>query len=148
MKKLIGALTALVLAAPAVHASGLPSPVPAARAAEVNVFAGGGTQLTNGYFFPGTTIYNDGELVGVPMEVPQGSDLRFVNLDHFVVAGGAHKITSFKRVKRGGRMVPLFSSKLIDGPGEALVITSHLKPGVYAYYCPVHNGMLGQIEVK
>ena len=146
MRKLIGALTALVLAASAANASALPNPAPAA--AEVNVFAGGGTQLTNGYFFPGTTVSNDGELVGVPLEVPQGSDLKFVNLDHFVVAGGSHKITSFKRVKRGGRLVPLFSSKLISGPAETLVITSHLKPGVYAYYCPVHNGMLGQIEVK
>lgn len=148
MKRLISVLTVLVLGAPAVQAAAAPVEAPAPAAAEVTIFAGGGTQLTNGYFFPGTAVSNDGEIVGVPMEVAQGSDIRFVNLDHFVVAGGSHKMTSFKKVKRGGRKVPLFSSKMVAGPGEDLVITSHVKPGIYAFYCPVHNGMLGQIEVK
>lgn len=116
--------------------------------ADATLFAGGGTQLSNGYFFPGTAVYQDGEYVGIPLEVAQGSNIRFVNLDHFIVAGGGHKVVSYDRIKKKGRSVPLFVSPMVDGPGQAVVKTSHVKPGVYPFFCPIHSGMVGQIEVK
>ena len=151
MRKLVAALVALVLTAPAVSAApSRLSLLPTGSAAEpVRIFAGGGTQLSSGVFFPGTAVANnDGTLTGEPYVVPAGSDLLLTNVDHFVVAGGAHGIKSFKKVKRGGRSVPLFASKMIAGPGEGLAITSHVKPGTYAYYCPIHPGMLGQITFE
>lgn len=151
MRKLVAALVALVLTAPAVSAApSSASLLPTSNAAEpVRIFAAGGTQVSSGIFFPGTAIANDdGTLTGEPYVVPAGSDLLLTNADHFVVAGGAHGITSFKKVKRGGKRVPLFASKMVAGPGEALVVTSHVKPGTYAFYCPIHAGMLGQLTFE
>ncbi len=147
----MAALVAVVLAAPVAQAAPLSAPhLPGSEAAEeTRLFAGGGTLVTNGFFFPGTAFADeDGEFTGEPYVVPKGNNIRFTNLDHFVVAGGAHGIRSFKRVKRGKKKVPLFASKLVDGPGEALVITEHVKRGTYAYYCPVHSGMLGLLKFE
>lgn len=150
-------LTALVLTAPLGQAlaadAALPLEAPSG-AEEVVIFAGGGTQLSSGYFFPGTRVSDgDGGTSGAPpTSVPKGANIRFVNLDHFIVAGGAHKITSFAKVKVGKkgkkRKVPLFSSETVDGPGQTTVKTSHVKPGTYLYYCPIHSGMLGAIKVE
>jgi hypothetical protein len=149
MRKLIALLTALLVAAPVAQATAsVGTSVPGLSYAESYVFAGGGTQASNGYFFPGTTVFQNGEYYGVPLEVPQGSDLQFVNLDHFAVAGGGHKIVSYDRVKRGKKKVPLFASKMVDGPGQDLVEFSHVEAGTYRYYCPIHNGMLGTLVVK
>jgi hypothetical protein len=150
MRKLIVILTVLLVAAPVAQAVAAPglSLDGGVNAADATLFAGGGTQLSNGYFFPGTTIFQDGDYIGVPLQVSQGSNVQFVNLDHFVVAGGGHKVISYEQMKRKGKKVPLFASKMIDGPGETTIKTSHVKPGVYTFFCPIHNGMLGQIEVK
>ncbi|MDP9067147.1 MAG: hypothetical protein M3N53_02210 [Actinomycetota bacterium] len=146
MRKLIGVLTALALLAAFGGRAAAGSPL-TASGADVTVYAAGGTQLSNGFFFPGTAIANGNDYIGEPLVVPEGSNLRFFNLDVSAFAG-AHKITSFKRVKRAGKKVPLFASKLVDGPGEDLVITSHVKPGTYPYFCPIHAGMFGLIEVR
>ena len=132
-------LVALVVGSLSVPAAALP------LAGEALVFAGGGTPVTNGIFFPGTAFANGNEISGAPpVEVKRGSNFEFVNLDEAVVANG-HKIQSFKR-KRGR---PLFQSELLTKPGQkSLVVTSHLKPGVYAYFCVNHSGMLGRIEIK
>ena len=153
MSKLLAILTAVVLAAPAAQASAhAPDVPPVAAAEEVTIFAAGGTQLTSGYFFPGTRFSdgNGGTTGAEPTVVPRGSNIRFINLDHYIVSGGAHKVTSFKKVraKKSKRKVPLFSSEYVDGPGETMVKTSHVKPGTYLYYCPIHNGMLGAIKVE
>src|SRR5687768_4731386 len=90
------------------------------------VFAGGGTFVSNGLFFPGTLTCNGAECSGLPpIEIKRGTDLEFVNLDPAAVTNG-HQIVSYKR-KRGK---PVFSSDQIDGPATARIITSHLKPGV------------------
>ena len=60
------------------------------------------------------------------------------------MAGSSNKMISLKR--RKGR--PLFQSDLLRRPGDTdLVTTSNLKPGLYPFYCPVHNGMWGQLEI-
>jgi len=150
MRKLIALLIALLVAAPVAQAVAAPalSLGDKSSAADAVLFAGGGTQLSNGYFFPGTAVYQDDEYLGVPLQVTQGSNIQFVNLDHFVVAGGGHKVISYDRIKKNGRKVPLFASPMVDGPGQATIKTSHVKPGVYPFFCPIHNGMVGQIEVK
>jgi len=107
------------------------------------IFAGGGTNLTNGIFFPGTAIYDGSDYQGLPpMQIAQGTDLDFVNLDVGAVAN-AHQIVSFKQ-KRG---VPVFKSERVDGPGQTLVITSFLKPGVYPFFCSIHFGMYGRLQI-
>ena len=108
------------------------------------IFVGGGTPLTNGLFFPGTAIPREGGFDGPPpLQVQQGTDVELINLDEATVAN-AHRLISFRR--RGGR--PLFASGMVSRPGDvSLVTTSNLKPGVYPYYCPIHNGMWGQIEI-
>lgn len=110
------------------------------------IFAVGGTILTNGIFFPGTAIYDGDEgYYGEPYELEPGQDLMFTNLDNGDLANG-HQIRSFKRKKKTGR--PLFQSKRLDQPGEqSLVLVGHLKPGVYDFFCTIHAGMYGQIEV-
>jgi plastocyanin len=78
-----------------------------------------------------------------PVEITQGTDFTFVNLDEAAVGNG-HKIRSFKL--RSGQ--PAFQSDLLTKPGQTdLVITSHLKPGNYKYYCAVHDGMFGAIQI-
>jgi len=130
-------LGALVPAGPAASQPG--------STTSATVFAGGGTLLTNGLFFPGTLIKDGtvGEVSAPPVEVQKGTDFELVNLDEELVAN-AHKIQSFKRKK--GR--PLFMSDVVTSPGEnSLVPTAHLKPGVYRYYCTVHGGMYGHIQI-
>ena len=129
----------------------LPLMAPAGRAATPienvesggTLFAGGGTNVSNGVFFPGTAIYDGSTYQGLPpLQIAQGTDLTFVNLDVGAVANG-HQIISFRQ-KRG---VPVFKSPRVDGPGQALVITSHVKPGVYPFFCTIHFGMYGRLEV-
>ena len=110
------------------------------------ILVGGGTPLSNGIFFPGTAIYQDGEFVGDPVSIARGTDIEVVNLDEATVAN-AHKLVSLKLNKRTKR--PLFRSPLLTTPGDsATVITSHVKPGLYPFYCPVHSGMWGLLEVQ
>lgn len=120
----------------------LPS-LPAPGAAEEPLFAAGGTPLTNGIFFPGTALCVGTDCQGVPYEIARGSDIRFYNLDAAIVAN-SHRIVSKRKTKRGR---PLFQSENVGGPGSTLMKTSHLKPGVYPYYCSVHFGMEGIIEI-
>lgn len=117
--------------------------LPPIGAAEEPLFAGGGTPLTNGVFFPGTAACVGADCQGVPYEVAKGKDIRFYNLDTAAVANN-HRIVS-KKVSKKGR--PAFQSETIGGPGSTLMKTSHLKPGVYPYYCSVHFGMEGIIEI-
>lgn len=141
MRKALVLLLMAVLALPASAASGAPTPAPKAT---VPLFAGGGTLVSGGIFFPGTAVYDASQgYVGPPYQVQRGTDIMFTNLDAGDLVNG-HQIRSFKR-KRGR---PLFQSKRLDQPGQqALVIVSHLKPGIYDYFCPVHYGMYGRIEI-
>ena len=124
------------------------SPIASAVDVEVGgrVLSGGGTPVSNGLFFPGTAIPdNDGGLTSVlpPIEIQQGTDLEFTNLDEATVSN-AHKLVSKKRIK--GRWV--FQSDLLTRPGQtSLVATSNLKPGLYPFYCTIHTGMWGQLKV-
>lgn len=134
-------IAALVAAVPVVARAAddeAPEPAP--------IFAVGGTALSNGVFTPGTAIYDGGKsYYGEPYKLEPGQDLMFTNLDNGDVANG-HQIRSFKRKKKTGR--PLFQSKRLDQPGEqSLVLVSHLKPGVYDFFCPIHTGMYGWIEI-
>ena len=106
------------------------------------IFAGGGTPVSNGWFFPGTAVYDGESFQGAPYRIPRGCNLRFINLDSGPLTN-CHQIMSFKR--RKGR--PLFSSPLVCGPDMAGVKIRHLKPGVYPFYCSTHFTMYGQIEV-
>lgn len=134
---LIAALVALL--APGQSASGAAAP---ARDT-VQIFVGGGTLLSNGIFFPGTAGYYEGQYYGPPYQMAKGSDIELTNLDEGSIANG-HQMRSFKQ-KRGR---PLFISPRLDSPGEsAIVITSHLKPGIYDYFCTNHFGMFGRIEI-
>jgi plastocyanin len=111
------------------------------------VFAGGGTPLSNGAFFPGTTVC-DGSgctVLGAPLQIDKGTDITFVMADAEVIANG-HQMVSVKTKKKTKR--PLFMSELLTTPGEQdLVTTSKLKAGTYEYFCPIHFGMYGTIEV-
>lgn len=126
-----------------------PAPAPAARRAAVpvdRIFAGGGTPVSNGVFFPGTALCsgNECDYVTPLPQVEKGNDITFVNLDEATVAN-AHRIVCKKRTKRGR---PLCISKQLSSPGEqARMITSKLKPGVYDYFCSVHFGMDGAFEI-
>ena len=110
------------------------------------VLAGGGTPVSNGVFFPGTALpNNDGSVDAVlpPVQIKQGTNFEFTNLDEATVGNG-HKLVSLKRKK--GR--PVFSSDLLSRPGTStLVATSNLPPGIYPFFCTVHTGMWGQIEI-
>ena len=139
---LTAAFLALLPSAEAAAPGTLPS-LPPIGAAEKPLFAAGGTPLTNGIFFPGTAVCAGTYCQGVPYEVAQGSDIRFYNLDPAVVANN-HRVVS-KRLNKRGR--PLFQSETIGGPASTLMKTSHLKPGEYPYYCSVHFGMEGIIEI-
>jgi hypothetical protein len=139
MRKVLIVALAAALSVPGTDAA-LGGPAPGRQ--DSVVFAGGGTPLTNGVFFPGTVIYDGYDFVGEPLPVQKGSNLQFVNLDYAPVTN-SHQIRSFKR-KRGR---PLFQSKLVDGPGQALVKTSRLKVGTYYYFCTTHTTMYGAIEI-
>ena len=146
MRKLPLVLAAAFLAAlPSAEAAApgtLPS-LPPLGAAEAPLFAGGGTPLTNGIFFPGTAACVGTDCQGVPYEVASGTDIRFYNLDNAAVANN-HRVVS-KQVSKKGR--PVFQSETTSGPGSSLMKTSHLKPGVYPFYCSVHFGMEGILEI-
>jgi hypothetical protein len=140
MRKSFVALLSAVLVGALIPGSGT------AGAAEVTIFVGGGTPLTNGLFFPGTQTYDGTAYTGVPYDVAKGSDVSLVMLDESAVANG-HKMVSFKRNRK--TQLPLFQSELLESPGDSsLVITSHLKPGLYRYYCSTHDGMFGAIQIK
>lgn len=100
--------------------------------------------MSNGVFSPGTILQVGGQSYGEPYSVAQGSDVRFTNLD-LEQAANSHCMVSIKRSKR--TRTPLFASQCIKGPSDTLVVTSHLKPGVYEFFCPIHFGMLGALEV-
>ncbi|HVF53839.1 MAG TPA: plastocyanin/azurin family copper-binding protein [Actinomycetota bacterium] len=138
----------IAIAAVAAAALGAPTAMagPAPRAT-TPVIAFGGTQVSNGIFFPGTVLCAGATCTGkeLPLEVPQGNDVQFINLDVDAFAG-AHQIQSIKRNKRTGRS--LFQSELVAGPGQTVMTTSHLKPGVYMYRCTIHFGMLGVLEIQ
>jgi hypothetical protein len=135
------ALTALL---PVAHANPGPAvQLPPIGAAESPLFAAGGTPVSNGIFFPGTSLCANGTCYGEPYEIAQGTDIRFYNLDSGVVAN-SHRVVSKKMKKKGG---PIFASDTVAGPGSTLMKTSHLKPGLYEYFCTIHSGMEGIIEV-
>lgn len=124
-------------------ASAMPARTAKCRSHDSVIFAGGGTALTNGVFFPGTAIYDGKDFVGTPQVVPRGCNVEFVNLDPAAVTN-THQVISYRQ--RRGR--PLFYSRNVAGPGRATVRTSHLKRGVYPYFCSVHYGMWGLLEIK
>lgn len=139
---LLIAVASFALLSPAAAAPEDPMRLAPIRSGEAPLFAGGGTPVSNGIFFPGTAACL-GSCQGVPYEVAQGSDIRFYNLDPAVVANN-HRILS-KRTNKNGR--PLFISDTIGGPASTLMKTSHLRPGVYPYKCTVHDGMEGILEI-
>ena len=141
MRPVLILVIAALLALPSSMATGASAP---AVIEPAPIFAGGGTFVSNGTFFPGTAVYDGTKLQGVPYPIEQGQNVTLINLDYGDIAN-AHQITSFKR-RRSGR--PLFQSKRVSFPGEqSLVITANLKPGIYEYFCPIHTGMFGMIEV-
>jgi hypothetical protein len=141
-------LVVSTLISPSAASESPSSPLPKTPVVETGgtIAALGGTAVTNGYFFPGTMTCSDGYAEqctsAPPLQIPRGTDIDFVNLDPSAVTN-AHQIVSFKR-KRGR---PLFKSPRLDGPARALMVTSHLKPGTYEYFCTTHFGMYGHIEV-
>lgn len=144
---LLVALAALALLPSAQAAVGgdasLPK-LPPVGAAEAPLFAGGGTPVTNGVFFPGTALCNGSTCYGEPYEIAKGTDVRLYNLDTGLVANSHGIVSKATKKKTGG---PLFQSDTFGGPGSVLMKTSHLKPGVYEYFCRVHFGMMGFLEV-
>lgn len=140
---LAAAATALL---PTAHAAtGIDAPaLPPVGAAEAPLFAAGGTPLTNGVFFPGTALCAAGSCFGQPYSIARGTDIRFYNLDSAIVAN-SHRIVAKDMKRKTG--APLFQSDTVAGPGSSLMRTSHLKPGVYGYFCTVHFGMEGLLEV-
>jgi plastocyanin len=142
MRKMLCALTgAVVLLIPSTAGATAPDHTPK-LADSVPLFAGGGTFVSNGYFFPGTAVYQNDQFVGVPLQITQGQNIEFINTDVAAVTN-AHQIVSFKR--KHGR--PLFQSALVKGPATATMIMQNVKPGLYPYFCNVHFGMYGLIEV-
>lgn len=150
MKRMTLLALASVLLAPTAAAG---STAPVEQRATQPLFAAGGSALTNGFFFPGTAVYDDGndEWIGEPYEITKGNDIEFTTTDGELTLGNGHKIMSFKRRKNGR---PLFQSQMIYGPDSTIMMTSHLKPGkgdgpdgAYVYMCTVHAGMYGMISV-
>ena len=144
MRKLVGVLLAAFLLAPAgvsAHASGARPAL-----ADAQLCAGAGTPLTNGAFCPGTAVYDGYEFQSpAPLMITKGQNIQFTNLDYAVLTN-AHRIRSFKSKKNG---YPLFISETVYGPGQTLMITSHLKPSdkPYFYFCTTHTTMYGAIQV-
>ncbi|HEY7876242.1 MAG TPA: hypothetical protein VIG64_14095 [Actinomycetota bacterium] len=114
-----------------------------AQAESVPLFVGGGTNVSNGYFFPGTATYDGKDFIGVPYQIQQGQNVALINTDAAALTN-AHSMVSIKKNKKGR---PVFHSGYVRGPATAVVRTSHLKPGIYPYYCSVHYGMYGLLEV-
>lgn len=115
------------------------------------LFAAGGSALTNGWFFPGTGVYDGYEIQGEPYQIARGTDIELTTFDGTLTLGNGHQIKSFKKRKNGR---PLFQSKFVADGETTLMITSHLKPGrgeqpggVYGYFCTVHFQMYGLLEV-
>lgn len=146
MKRTVSVLLVSLVTTALVGGIGAPGGAAATGDANNFLFAGGGTAVSNGLFFPGTQICDaDGcTKVGPPLTIDKGDDVTFVNLDVGVVTN-SHQISSLKLRKKSGR--PLFNSEDVSGPGSTVMKTSHLKPGVYDYLCTFHFGMFGQIEV-
>jgi hypothetical protein len=110
------------------------------------IFAGGGTPLSNGVFFPGTATCADGqcETVGDPIEIKKGTNITFVNLDESLVSN-SHRIVCMDHY-RSGR--PKCFSKDLTSPGDTdEMLTFKLKPGTYFYQCSVHFPMFGAFRV-
>lgn len=135
------------LVAPAAPAPAADGPS-AAPAEDSYLFAAGGTNLSSGFFFPGTaTCDKDGCTMfpgQEPLQVSRGGNITFANLDPSFVTNG-HRVVSLKRKKKTGE--PKFHSEQVDGPATATIKTSHLRPGVYYYLCTTHFGMYGAIEI-
>lgn len=137
-----GAIPAGAAPVPSLSTGGSGVPTPDNR-----IFAGGGTQLSNGVFFPGPaecdrkgcSLYAEGS----ELEIERGENILFSNLDVYESAN-AHSIVSIKNNKRGR---PLFSSPDVKGPEEVSVKTKHLKPGDYPFFCRTHYGMYGIFKV-
>jgi hypothetical protein len=140
MRKVLAALALLLATVPATVGA---SPAAAQEADVAPLFVGGGTNVTNGYFFPGTAIYDGSDFVGVPFQIQQGQNIALINTDVAALTN-AHTMVSWRKNKKGR---PLFHSGYVRGPATVTVKTSHLKPGVYPYYCNVHSGMYGLLEV-
>ena len=141
MRRFLATALALVVA-------GLPATVgisaaSAQQAESVPVFVGGGTNLSNGVFFPGTATYDGNDFVGVPFQIQQGQNVELVNTDVAALTN-SHTMVSWQKNKKGR---PLFHSGYVRGPAAVTVQTAHLKPGVYPYFCNVHAGMFGLLEV-
>lgn len=127
------------------------------------LFAGGGTNLSNGVFFPGTAVYDEDNdefiVAGPPLQVDRGKKVTFVNQDataltnvHHVQSLDFKKVKIKKKSKKGKtrkmvRWVPLFDSGPVAGPTAAEIDTSKVKPGLYYYRCLTHQGMFGALEV-
>jgi hypothetical protein len=110
------------------------------------IFAGGGTPLSNGVFFPGTATCANGkcEAVGDPIEIKKGTNITFVNLDESLVSN-SHRIVCMDHY-RSGR--PKCFSKDLTSPGDMdEMLTFKLKPGTYFYQCSVHFPMFGAFRV-
>ncbi len=136
------------LMATAAHPAAAGNVASPAGDANTQLFAGGGTNVSNGFFFPGTVVCLGSDCQGkqFPLMVPQGNNIQFVNLDVGAVAN-CHTIQSFKRNRRTGR--PLFATNdCVFGPATAIMITSHLKPGVFEYQCTTHFGMRGILQIQ
>lgn len=159
MRFLIGTAVVMLVALTAQPAAAMRArPAVPCPGGEAPLFAAGGTFVSNGYFFPGTAIYDGQDFVGAAYRIDKGCNLRFVNLDVSAVTNG-HKIVSFARRCRNGKIAgvgeecrrgfgkPLFQSAVVNGPQQASVKTARLKPGSYPYFCSIHAGMYGLLEV-
>ena len=135
-------LLAAILVLPA-WGTGAGAATTSAAAEPAKMFAGGGTLLSNGIFFPGTGVFDGTTLQGLPLQIEQGQDLELTNLDYGDLAN-CHQLRSYKR-KRGR---PVFISQRLCSPGETgLILTSVLKPGRYEAFGTAHLSMFAIIEV-
>ena len=140
MRRLLLLACAAVLALPMAPAGGAPA------YADAQLFVGATTPVGGGVFFPGTGI-SDGSKIQypAPLEVTKGSNVVLTNLDEATVAN-SHAIRSLKINRRTKK--PLFRSQTVYSPGDSVtMITSHLKPGLYAYRCTTHANMYGALEI-
>lgn len=94
---------------------------------------------TEGWFFPGTTVCDGGGCTSVPLVVEAGTDVRFRSVDE-----ERHQVVSERRRRNGRR---LFASAPIGQGQSTTLVTSHLKPGEYAFRCFFHRDMLGRLQI-